>query len=679
MEKVKEKPESPLKIEVPEKEETLAWGDICQTPDVYNQEEMEFLPLEELEIDFDEKESVEDQGVTGNEGKKVCKDIDIENDQPSSCVEATPKDPGEAPCDCIGESLKEDAINGCPQNEELNKHSPVNSVVDGDSTIPQSIGNSKETEIYDPEHSVKESISKEPVKEPVAKATNGDIMEVGDSRNDSHQISGAVTQVKNGGAPSICLEFQAAEDNDCVGDVVQDNDDVIRKSEQIIAERLRAVAEKSPRSPEAPSVPPEVSSNSHGNPSASPERSTSPSLTTAKSSDSQESPSVPPEISSDSHRSRSAPPESSNSPSVSSAESSYSQGSTSIPNVRDIDESRNKVDTTSDECLKAAVPGGCAGADHEVTTSSSTSGGDKSIKTDETKANGTANGHYNVAKDGDPPTRKVSNVSGGSDNGTTSNSNRVSEPDEIASQESGEAEPQLRQKGFGVPSEVPRVDKKRNKDVSKDIKTEPGEDIEGWRKEQLKGLSSRIIDERNTKFFVLDTSNYDLMTSYKTGRFYMPDNPILRTSMGSIAKDPIVLFFVNDREHRQISSLAYVSSPPTKFMAKGREIELFGVTFLSKAKARKLCTFNYRPGDEMERKKALSLLGQYAGFISKGFVDKVLDEVQPIADEFYSKNKSVSLILSSFCNEIPCKCLVYSSCCVLYLVWLYLQAIEKVS
>ena len=630
VEKLTEKPESPLKIEVPEKEETLAWGDICQTPDVYNQEEMEFLPLKELEIDFDEKESVEDQSVTGNEGKKVCKNIDIESEQPSPCVEATPKYPGTASCDCVGESLKEDATSGCPQNEKVDRDSHENSVVDGDSTIPQS-SNSKETEKCDSEHSVNESVS--------AKATNGDIIDVGYCPDHSHQISGTVTQIKNGDPPSIGLEFEATKDKDCVGDVLEDNDDVIRKSEQIVAERLRAVAEKSPRSPEAPSLPPEVSPPSLGSPSAPPERSTSPSLPSAKSSDSQECPSIPP--------------------------------------CRDVAESRNKVDTASDECLKAAVPGGCAVADHGVTTSSSASSGDKSMKADEIKANGMAkleaHGYYNVAKESDPKTRKVSNASGASDNGTTPNSNRISEPDEAASQESGEAEPQFRQRGFGVPSEVPKVDKKRNKDVSKDLRTDPGEDIEGWRKEQLKGLSSRIIDERNTKFFVLDTNNYDLMTSYKTGRFYMPDNPLLRTSMGSIAKDPIVLFFVNDREHRQISSLAYVSSPPTRFMAKGREIELFGVNFLSKAKARKLCTYNYRPGDEMERKKALSLLGQYAGFISKGFVDKVLDEVQPIADEFHSKDKSVSLMLSSFCKEIPCNCLVVSR-----IVCIDLSAMDKI-
>lgn len=195
---------------------------------------------------------------------------------------------------------------------------------------------------------------------------------------------------------------------------------------------------------------------------------------------------------------------------------------------------------------------------------------------------------------------------------------------------------QLESISKGFPAQRPQ---KRSSEAvyNEDLKTTGKEDRQKWLDLQLRGLQDAALDHRNTRYFIVEINPRDLVSAYKTNRILTFSMGSIREALSSIHTYPVILFMVvrqgeANEAGLRLCAIALASSPPYAFDVRQRfgdwrEVELFDVKFLCKARSRKLLEGSHRHQDEIKRRFADRILGEYAKSIRNGLVDKLLDEI----------------------------------------------------
>ena len=169
--------------------------------------------------------------------------------------------------------------------------------------------------------------------------------------------------------------------------------------------------------------------------------------------------------------------------------------------------------------------------------------------------------------------------------------------------------------------------------VYDDMKTLPNEDREKWNAAQLKGLQDSVLDKRFTKYFVVETETREIVSAFKTSRYLLTSLPDMKKVLMKHLPQPVILFMVllTPNEGKRLSAIASVVSKPYSFKARTksgdwRTIEIFDLKFLCKAKSRRPWDVPFRHQEELKRNIANRLLGEYAKSIKNGLIDKLLDD-----------------------------------------------------
>ena len=174
-----------------------------------------------------------------------------------------------------------------------------------------------------------------------------------------------------------------------------------------------------------------------------------------------------------------------------------------------------------------------------------------------------------------------------------------------------------------------------------DLKTVPNEDREQWNREQLKGLQHIVLDDRCTKFFVIEAKPSDLADSFRTNRFLLTSLSVIGDVLKKHLPPPVVFFILSQipTNVKRLCAVALATSKPYKFDVRNKAgewhvIELFNLHFLCKARSRRSWNLTFGHQDEVQRSIVNRILGEYAKSIRKGLIDKLQD------DETQMKNVS---------------------------------------
>jgi len=166
-----------------------------------------------------------------------------------------------------------------------------------------------------------------------------------------------------------------------------------------------------------------------------------------------------------------------------------------------------------------------------------------------------------------------------------------------------------------------------------DFKTLPNEDREQWNREQLKGLQHTDLDNRYTKFFVIDAKPSDLADSFRTNRFLLTSLSVIGDVLNKHFPRPVVFFMLSQTPTnvKRLCAIALAKSKPYKFDVRNKAgewhvIELFNLQYLCKARSRRTWNHTFEHQDELRRAFANRILGEYARSIRKGFIDKLQDD-----------------------------------------------------
>ena len=177
----------------------------------------------------------------------------------------------------------------------------------------------------------------------------------------------------------------------------------------------------------------------------------------------------------------------------------------------------------------------------------------------------------------------------------------------------------------------------RNEPVvhNENLKTVQSEDREGWKAAQFKGLQDHVLDNRTTRYFVIEIGQRELASTLKTKRCLLPLTGPIADALETHLPQPVVIFMLLPVPNRglKLCAIASALSKPYSFDASGkfgerRKINLFDLRFLCKAKTRNLWSHPSRHQDELKRGHANGILGEYARSIKNGLIDRILDKEQ---------------------------------------------------
>lgn len=168
---------------------------------------------------------------------------------------------------------------------------------------------------------------------------------------------------------------------------------------------------------------------------------------------------------------------------------------------------------------------------------------------------------------------------------------------------------------------------------NEDLKTSFNEDRQKWLNLQLRGLSDPVLDNRNARYFVLEITQRDLVSAYKTNRVLSFSLDEIASALLKLPTNPVILLMVlksGDGNARMCAIASAISSPYAFDIktVKGdwKQIKLFDVKFLCKAKSRRIWEHTHGSQEELRRNIANRILGEYARSIRNGLVDKLMDD-----------------------------------------------------